>query len=326
MDLYQLVFAVLSTTGVLGLFFAFVEPHLSGSIRGERRQTRLAGAGPSKRGSDRAADATARRKQITESLKELETRGRKQKTVTLEMKLLQAGLSWSRRRYYLFCGVGGCLSGALVFVLSGNWLVLAPAIGIGAFGLPMWILGFLRKRRLKKFVAEFPNAIDVIIRGVKAGLPLGDCLRVIAAEALEPVKTEFRLICEAQSVGLSIGESVDRIIDRVPVVEANFFAIVISIQEKAGGNLSEALGNLSKVLRERKKMKMKIVAMSSEAKSSAGIIGALPFLVGGMVYFTSPHYIELLWLTMVGKLVLGGCAIWMTLGVLVMKKMISFEF
>ena len=129
-------------------------------------------------------------------------------------------------------------------------------------------------RRMKKFIVEFPNAVDVIIRGVKAGLPLGDCIRVIAAEAAEPVRSEFRRIVEAQAIGLSVAEAVEKLHDSVPIAEANFFSIVINLQSKSGGNLSEALGNLSRVLRDRKKMALKIKAMSSEAKTSAGIIGA----------------------------------------------------
>ena len=158
---------------------------------------------------------------------------------------------------------------------------------VGGFGFPAWVLNFLRKHRLKKFVDEFPNAVDIIIRGVKAGMPLGDCLRVIAAEAAEPVRGEFRQIVEAQTMGLSASEAVDRIVERVPLPEASFFAIVINIQQKAGGNLAEALGNLSGVLRDRKKMKTKIKSVSSEAKTSAYIIGSLPFFVSGMVWFTA---------------------------------------
>jgi tight adherence protein B len=178
---------------------------------------------------------------------------------------------------------------------------------------------------LKKFVDEFPNAIDIITRGVKAGLPLGECLRVIAAESAEPVRSEFRQIAEAQTMGLSTGEAVERIVERVPIPEASFFAIVINIQQKAGGNLAEALGNLSSVLRGRKMMKAKIQAMSGEAKASAYIIGAMPFVVAIMAYVTSPKYMELLWTTQTGELVLGCCAVWMGIGIFIMKNMINFD-
>ena len=178
---------------------------------------------------------------------------------------------------------------------------------------------------MNRFLREFPGAVDIIVRGIKAGIPLGDCIRAIAAEAAEPIRSEFRAIVEAQSLGISVAEAVERMIERVPLPEANFFSIVISIQQKAGGNLSEALMNLSNVLRDRKKMRSKVKAMSSEAKASAGIIGALPPLVTTAVWFTSPGYISLLFTTGTGHMVLGGCACWMGLGVFIMKKMISFD-
>jgi tight adherence protein B len=169
------------------------------------------------------------------------------------------------------------------------------------------------------------DAIDVIVRGVKAGLPLGDCMNIIASEAAEPVRSEFRNIVDAQAVGLSLGEAVDRIVESVPVAEAKFFAIVINIQQKAGGNLSETLGNLSRVLRDRKRMRVKINAMSMEAKSSASIIGALPFVVAFMVYLTSPAYIELSWKTHAGQMALLGCGFWMPVVIMMMRKMINFD-
>jgi tight adherence protein B len=219
----------------------------------------------------------------------------------------------------------GIILGLLVFFLSTNLLYAIPCLAIGALGLPNWFVNFMRKRRINKFINEFPNAVDVIIRGIKAGLPLGDCLRVIASEAAEPVRTEFRLIIETQSIGMPLAEAIERLVVRVPVPEANFFAIVISIQQKSGGNLSEALGNLSRVLRDRKKMKHKIKAMSSEAKASAGIIGSLPFAVTALVYITAPTYIELLWTNPTGRMVMGVCAVWMCIGVASMKKMINFD-
>lgn len=167
--------------------------------------------------------------------------------------------------------------------------------------------------------------MDVIIRGVKAGLPLGDCMRVIAQEAAEPVRTEFKLAIEATALGLSLGEASERIVERVPLPEASFFSIVINIQQKAGGNLSEALANLSRVLRDRKKLKQKVQAVSSEAKASAAIIGSLPFIVGTLVWLVNPRYIELLWLTSGGRVVIGVSLTWMLAGCLVMRKMINFD-
>jgi len=213
-----------------------------------------------------------------------------------------------------------------VFIMIGS---LLPALGVGfaaAFGVPRWLLSFLKKRREKKFLNNFPDGVDVIVRGIKAGLPLLDSLKIIALDAQEPIKSEFKAIVETQTIGMPIGEACAKLYERMPLPEANFFGIVISIQQKAGGNLSEALGNLSRVLRDRKKMKAKIQAMSMEAKASASIIGALPICVGTLVWLTSPDYIELLWTTDLGRFMMAGCAMWMGMGVFVMKQMINFDF
>ena len=214
----------------------------------------------------------------------------------------------------------------IAFVVSHNPYVALGGFLVGGFGLPRWTLSYLIKKRIKSFVNEFPNAIDVIIRGVKSGLPLGDCIRIIASEAAEPVRSEFRHIIESQSLGLSVSEACERLYQRVPAVETSFFGIVITIQQKSGGNLAETLANFSRVIRERRKMKGKIQAMSSEAKASAGIIACLPFTVAILVYLTSPDYIRLLWTTNHGKLALLVSAFWMFCGVMVMRKMIQFNF
>jgi tight adherence protein B len=176
------------------------------------------------------------------------------------------------------------------------------------------------------FLRALPDAVDVIVRGIKAGLPLFESIKVVAADAPEPLKGEFLSIIETQAIGMPLGEACVRLYERMPLPEANFFGIVISIQQKSGGNLSEALGNLSKVLRDRKKMAEKIQAMSMEAKASAGIIGSLPPIVMLLVYLSTPDYISLLWTHPTGQLMLVGCVVWMTIGILVMKKMINFDF
>ncbi len=187
-------------------------------------------------------------------------------------------------------------------------------------------MSFFKKRRESKFLNAFPDAVDIVVRGVKAGLPLLDCLKMITVEAPEPLKSEFRAIVETQAIGVPLGEACGRLYERMQVPEANFFGIVIAIQQKAGGNLAEALGNLSRVLRDRKKMKGKIQAMSQEAKASASIIGALPVAVMTLVWVTSPQYINLLFTEPLGNVMLVGSVMWMSMGVLVMKKMINFDF
>jgi tight adherence protein B len=178
---------------------------------------------------------------------------------------------------------------------------------------------------VKKFLEEFPNAIDIIVRAVKSGLPLNDGLKLIANEAKEPVRSEFQRIIDQQQIGLSIPEACGKLYETMPCPEANFFGIVIQIQAQAGGNLSEALGNLSRVLRDRKKMKAKVAALSMEAKASAAIIGALPFIVTLLVYLSSPDYIMLLFTTSTGHMLLGIGLTWMSIGIMVMKKMINFD-
>ena len=324
MDETTLIVAGLAMLAVGGLFYALVYPYLSGDIKAEKRQAALQKSAAARRVGDRSNDPQQRRKQIAESLKELEQKG-KGKKLTVEARIAQAGLSWSKQKFYIGSAVMGVLLAGVFYVLTDGLLATAGAAAAGGFGLPRWVLNFLRKRRFKKFLNVFPDAVDVIIRGVKAGLPLGDCMRVIAQEAAEPVRTEFRLALEATALGLSLGEASERIVERVPVPEASFFAIVINIQQKAGGNLSEALTNLSRVLRDRKKLKQKVQAVSSEAKASAAIIGSLPFIVGTLVWLISPRYIELLWLTSGGRMVIGVCLSWMLAGCLVMRKMINFD-
>ncbi len=320
----QLMVVLLIGLAVAGLMYAFVYPYLSGDIKAQKRQKALMG-GASERGNvGKGVDPAKRRKAIADSLKEVEEKNKK-KRVDLEQRIMQAGLTWTKQAFLIGSVAFGLMLGFFVFVLNGDPIVAAGSVAVGIFGIPNWALSFLRKRRINKFIEEFPGAIDVIIRGVKAGLPVADCFRMIASEGQEPVKSEFRRIVESQTIGLSIGEAVERFADRVPVSEASFFSIVINIQQKAGGNLSEALTNLSRVLRDRKKMKGKVKAMSSEAKSSAGIIGSLPFLVGGAVYLTTPSYMMVLFTTNIGKIIIACGLLWMGIGIFIMRKMINFD-
>jgi tight adherence protein B len=306
--------------GLGGLAFALI----AGESRAEKRRAAVGrNIGKPVDGSAQA-DRVARKKQIAEGLRELEKRG--QKRFNLQARIEQAGLSITGRQY-IVASVGlALLLGALAYAKSDSPLLALLIVVIGMIGLPQFALARLRVRRINKFIANFPIAIDLIVRGVKAGLPLGDTIRIAANESVEPVKSEFRRIVESMSLGLTLPEAVERMAQRVPITETNFFSIVIAIQGKAGGNLSEAIGNLSRVLRERKKMKGKIGAMAMEAKASAAIIGAVPFLVVGALYFSSPHYVSLLWTTSHGRMISAIAICWMGVGAAIMKKMIAFDF
>ena len=325
MDVQTLSVFGLAAFAAGGLLWVFIYPILSGERKTEKRMASVARTEPVALRTARTTQKS-RRDTVESTLKDIEERHKKQKKLPLNVRLQQAGLSWSKRQFYIISGViGAVLFVAVLF--GGPGLIPAMALGFaGAFGLPRWLLSYLKKRRENKFLDAFPDAVDVIVRGIKAGLPLLDSIKVITTDAPEPVRSEFRAIVETQAVGMPLGEACAKLYDSMPLPEANFFGIVISIQQRAGGNLSEALGNLSKVLRDRKKMKAKIQAMSMEAKASAGIIGALPIAVMMLVYITSPLYISLLWTEPLGRLMIAASALWMFMGTMVMKKMINFDF
>jgi tight adherence protein B len=324
MNIQALALAFLATTAVGGLAWVFLYPLLSGEKKAESRRASVAKAEPAARQVDK--NQRSRREQVEGTLKDLEARRQKEKKLPLSSRLTQAGLIWSPQKFMIISGVLALASFAMTMLFGGG-LIAAVGLGFAAgFGLPRWGLSFLKTRREKAFLKALPDAVDVIVRGIKAGLPLFDSIKVVAADAPEPLKGEFMAIIETQAIGMPLGDACARLFERMPVPEANFFGIVIAIQQKSGGNLSEALGNLSKVLRDRKKMAEKIQAMSMEAKASAGIIGSLPPIVMLLVYLSTPDYISLLWTHPTGQLMLVGCVIWMSIGIFVMKRMINFDF
>ncbi|CAD5284811.1 Tight adherence protein B [Bosea sp. 62] len=325
MDYGQIAAAILAAVSAGGIAYALFYPRLSGQARAEQRRREFAAPAAIRAAADREAQSQARRGQVAQSLKDIENREKARHKVTIEGRIEQAGLSWSRKQYWLLGVVLGIVMAVVLLVTSGNWVMMLVGFLVGLLGLPRWYLTHLGKKRMLRFINEFPNALDVIVRGIKSGLPLNDCLRIIANEAQEPVKSEFRLIVEAQTLGLSLTDAATKLYERMPCAEANFFGIVLAIQQKTGGNLAETLANLSRVIRERRKMRDKIKAVSMEAKASAAIIGSLPPAVAGLVYVTSPGYMDALFYTNAGRIALVGCGIWMLIGVLVMRKMINFQ-
>lgn len=314
----------LATAAMGGVVWVFLYPILSGERQAEKRVANVAKAEPVARVA--RGQQKSRRDSVEATLKEFEERHKHNARPPLTVRIARAGLSWSKQQFLMIsAGIGAVMFMGGLFVDGG--IYLAATLGfVGGLGLPRWLLSFLKKRRENKFLDAFPDAVDIIVRGVKAGLPLLDCMKMITAEAPEPVKSEFRAIIETQAIGMPLGDACSKLYEHMPVPEANFFGIVVAIQQRSGGNLAEALGNLSRVLRDRKKMKAKIRAMSQEAKASAAIIGALPIAVMLLVYITSPQYIALLWTEPLGRVMLAASAAWMSMGVLVMKKMINFDF
>ena len=306
--------------GFGGLAFAFV----GGDSRADKRRAAVAKNDAKTISATGNVDRAARKKQIADGLRDIERKGKQR--VSLATRIDQAGLTITPQQYWIGSLLFGLLLSAVAYVEFRS-VLLTLLVGVtGVIGLPQLTLARLRIRRINKFIANFPTAIDIIVRGIKSGLPLGDTIRIAATESPAPVKSEFRRVVESLSLGMTLPEAVERMAQRVPVAETNFFSIVIAIQGKSGGNLSEAMGNLSRVLRERKKMKGKISAMSMEAKASAAIIGAVPFFVVGALYVSSPTYVSLLWTTSHGRMISEIAICWMAIGVAMMKKMIAFDF
>jgi tight adherence protein B len=306
-----------------GGYYAFA----GGGDGASRRVNAIAKPQATGRGTKAPADAALKRKNVQAMLKEIESKQAEKKAkVTMRQRLEQAGLAnVTPRTFYIVSGVTALVVALLCLITRQSLLVIVLVGFAVGLGLPRWVLSFLKGRREKAFTNEFANAIDVIVRSVKSGLPTNEALRIVAREVPDPCGAEFGRLCEGLKVGITLEQGVKRMYESMPTPEVAFFGIVMTIQQKSGGNLSEALGNLSSVLRDRKRLLGKIKAMSSEAKASAGIIGSLPPGVMGIVYVTTPDYITLLFTEHAGNLMLAGCAIWMALGIFVMRKMINFK-
>jgi tight adherence protein B len=323
--LMMILVAVLGFVAVGALGLALVGD--SGDAKTSKRIQALATPAHSERGRQkRQQDAAGlRRKQILQNLKAQEKQERKAK-LTLQARLTQAGLSLSLRDFWIGSAALALTAGVTAMLFrAGPLISIGVAFAFG-FGAPQWLITMLAKRRVKAFTEEFPNAIDVIVRGIKSGLPVNDCLRIIAAEASEPLKSEFQKLVDNVNVGLGTDMAMEKMYGRMPTAEVRFFAIVLSIQQKTGGNLAEALNNLSVVLRARKLMREKIKAMSGEAVASAVIIGSLPPAIMLLVTVTTPAYMAPLFNTDNGHIILLIGATLMGVGIFVMRRMINFKF
>ncbi|EFL89843.1 type II secretion system F family protein [Ahrensia sp. R2A130] len=330
-NMQMLILVGLAVVVVGALAYALLYNSIASDKKSKERMQRLQMDKKTKmKVESRKMDEKQRRKSREAALKNVDDQKSKGKTAgkeTFREILEQAGFTISLGKFYVVSAVIGILFFFIALVFMGATLPIAGGVGfVMGFGAPRWWVKRKRKKRFAAFTKTFPNAIDVIVRGIKSGLPLNDCLRIIATDSDEPVRGEFRKLIEAAQMGIPVPEACERLYKSIPTSETNFFSIVIAIQSSAGGNLSEALGNLSKVLRERRKMADKIQAFSSEAKTSTMIIGALPFVVAIMVFATSPYYLVPLWTTTGGHKVLFFCAVSMGFGILVMKKMINFKF
>lgn len=317
--------ALLAMMALGGVAFAFA----GGDERTQKRVNALVKS----KGSARTAakvqmEAAQKRKSVATLLKDVEKNQaamRARNKPTLRRRLEQAGFEGNPRNFWIASGGLGLVTALICLVTRQPMLVLVLAPFAAGLGLPRWILSFLFNRRKKHFTKEFAGAIDVIVRSVRSGLPTNEALKIVARETPDPVGSEFTKLVEGLKVGVTLEQGLKKMHENMPTAEVGFFGIVMTIQAKSGGNLSEALSNLAFVLRDRKRLEGKIKAMSSEAKASAGIIGSLPPAVMGIVWLTTPAYINLLFTERTGNLLLGGCLMWMGTGIFVMRKMINFK-
>jgi tight adherence protein B len=329
-DLSQFAFVFMVAVAVGGMALAIFFPLFANAAASKRIQAVTSTSKMPARQSFRSRlmedPKDVRRKQIQDSLNQLgEREKQRKKKLNLRTLIAQAGIDLSIRTFWMISVVLGIVMAIVPFIFALPWYVAVCSGIVGFLGLPRWFIKFLRTRRQNVFLNDFADAIDVMVRGLKSGLPVTDAMKIIAAESGPPVGPEFNEVVEGQRIGISVDQGIERMVERMPLPEVNFLAIVMAIQTKTGGNLSEALGNLSKVLRDRKKMKAKIRSMSQEAKSSAAIIGSLPFIIMGALTVLNPEYLNPLLYTTIGNIMLGACGVWMTTGVLVMRKMINFQ-
>ncbi len=313
--------------GTLVGFVTTLSVQSAGKARLNKRIALIAGSMHAAKGAG-GKGTGQRRKMVQQKLKEIEdkAKAKKQNKDSLKELLIQANLDWTPTKFYIISAIVGVIS-TLLYILKGYPPIGAPLVLITmGLGAPRWFLKKKAAKRQKAFTMRFADAVDVIIRGIKSGLPVGECINMLGREMPEPIGLEFRLITEGQKLGMTLEEVLGRALVRMPTAELKFFAIVLAIQQQTGGNLADTLGKLTDVLRQRKKLKDKIQALSSEAKASAGIIGSLPFVVTLLLYLVNPTYLSPLFTESLGHTLIMIGFSWMGIGVGIMFKMINFDF
>lgn len=323
MDLLPLLMVSTGAVIALGLvLFAFAGPSP------QRAQARRIAAMRERHG-DSATVAEAQMRRITAGREQTKTDlafGRLlPNPAQLAKRLAMTGRDWTVGQY-------GMVSAGLIVIVAGLlWLKGAPillallfGLAVGA-GLPHWLVGYFIKRRVAKFTAKFPDAIELLVRGLRSGLPVTETMQVVGNEVEGPVGEEFRMVSDKMKIGKSMDAALQDTADRLGTPEFQFFVITIAIQRETGGNLAETLANLATVLRQRSQMKLKIKAMSSESKASAYIVGALPFIVFAMIWVINQGYMQNFFVD--PRLIITGIGglVWMGIGVFIMAKMVSFE-
>jgi tight adherence protein B len=238
---------------------------------------------------------------------------------------MQSGLNISVKQYYMYSALLSIALTLIVFVLGKGLFVVTMTAIIGFFGIPRFVLKKATQSRQKKFLADLADALEAMTRLLRAGMPVSEAIKMVAREFTGPIGEEMSRIFDQQKIGVSLPEAVTECARRMPLPEVQMFATAVTIQAQTGSSLSEILEGLAKVIRARFRLRRKVQALSSEAKSSAMIIGALPIFVATAMYLINPDYIGTLFYSSTGKMLLAGAVFWMSMGILCMKQMINFK-
>lgn len=322
-------FGVLLTLGCLGLALrvSVLGPRRHMRRRLETVNQRFTGGAPGGKHGTGAVNSV-RRKEQTSGMPVLD---RIAKRFLPRQSLLRARLARTGRNIpigtYVLVNVIVTLAVALVaLVIVGLPPFLAALISFTiGIGVPHFVVGRLAGNRVKRFTAVFPDAIDLIVRGLKSGLPVAESINAVGAEMADPVGHEFRLVSDNIKFGMPLEEALWEVSARLDIQEFKFFIISLSVQRETGGNLAETLANLSEILRRRRQMSLKVKAMSSEARASAYILGSLPFIMFGIIFMLNPGYETELFTDPRGRMMLGAGLVTMLMGIAVMAKMVKFE-
>jgi tight adherence protein B len=321
---FPILMMIAGLLGTLGLaYVAFMGPSAS------KAQNRRLESVRERHSKSNEVAAQAQLKRILQSRTETKMEGFAQRFIPnpalLRQRLQQTGKSWTLAQYTM-ASAGLVVVVTTLLTLRGLPFLLALFVGLFfGIGLPHFIVGKLIKRRIAKFTAKFPDAIDLMVRGLRSGLPISETIGVVADEVPGPIQDEFRSVSDKMKIGRTMDAALQETAARLGTPEFQFFVITLAIQRETGGNLAETLANLSEVLRKRSAMKLKIKAMSSESKASAWIVGSLPFIVFALIWFINGAYMQGFFIDERLMIAGGGGLVWMGIGVFIMAKMVDFE-
>jgi tight adherence protein B len=322
MDFFQTLLITLVIFAVLVAAYAAVTG--SGAAKAQKRRVQAVRYRHSE-SLDAKVDAQFKRAIAARKPKTFKVAGSGSRTEALAVRLNRTGKGWTVAQY-VYASAGLALAvGVLVFIGSKAVLLsLGVGLMVGA-GIPHMVVGHLINKRTNAFITKFPDGIELLVRGLRSGLPVTETLGIVAQEVPGPVGFEFKSVIDRIKVGKTMEDALQDTADKLGIAEFNFFTITLAIQRETGGNLAETLSNLADVLRKRGQMKLKIRAMSSESKASAYIVGSLPFLVFGAIMYINPEYMGGFFSD--DRLIVAGlgAGVWMGIGVFIMAQMVNFE-